>query len=187
MRVSHRPGCPVPLADLRYLRMTYVGFDGRAHTGEMVVHEEYAERVAHVFGRLYDVGWPIRRMRLVDEYGGEDRRSMAADNTSGFNCRRVAGSRSWSAHAFGAAIDLNPVQNPDLSGPSVTTRAGRRFAGVDRSAEEHAPPGVVTSDGPVVRAFARIGWVWGGTWTSGKDYQHFSAAVRPGVRRVTGG
>jgi poly-gamma-glutamate synthesis protein (capsule biosynthesis protein) len=167
--------------------MGYVGFDGRAHTGEMVVHEEYAERVAHVFGRLYDVGWPIRRMRLVDDYGGSDRRSMAADNTSGFNCRRVAGSRSWSAHAFGAAIDLDPVQNPDLSGPSVTPRAGRRFAGVDRSAAEHAPPGVVTADGPVVRAFARIGWVWGGTWTSGKDYQHFAAADVPGDRRVTGG
>jgi poly-gamma-glutamate synthesis protein (capsule biosynthesis protein) len=187
LRLSHHPGCPVPLADLRYLRMGYVGFDGRAHTGEMVVHEEYAERVAHVFGRLYDVGWPIRRMRLVDDYGGSDRRSMAADNTSGFNCRRVAGSRSWSAHAFGAAIDLDPVQNPDLSGPSVTPRAGRRFAGVDRSAAEHAPPGVVTADGPVVRAFARIGWVWGGTWTSGKDYQHFAAADVPGDRRVTGG
>jgi poly-gamma-glutamate synthesis protein (capsule biosynthesis protein) len=185
MRFSSRPGCPVPLADLRYLRMTYVGYDGRAHLGEMVVHEDYAVRVARVFARLYDAGWPIRRMRLVDDYLGNDESSMAANNTSGFNCRRVAGSRSWSAHAFGAAIDLNPVQNPDLSGPSVKPGAGRRFAAVDRSLEGHPPPGVIASDGPVVRAFARIGWTWGGTWSSGKDYQHFSATDRPGVRMVT--
>ena len=187
MRFSHHPGCPVPLADLRYLRMTYVGFDGRAHTGEMVVHEDYAERVAHVFRRLYDARWPIHRMRLVDDYGGNDRRSMAADNTSGYNCRRVAGSRAWSAHAFGAAIDLNPVRNPDLSGTSVAPRAGARFGSVDRSADGHPPPGVVTAGGPVVRAFARIGWTWGGTWSSGQDFQHFAATDAAGVRRVTEG
>jgi poly-gamma-glutamate synthesis protein (capsule biosynthesis protein) len=185
MRFSHRPGCPVPLADLRYLRMPYVGFDGRAHVGEMVVHEEYAVRVARVFGRLYDAGWPLRRMRLVDDYRGNDERSMAANNTSGFNCRRVAGSRSWSAHAFGTAIDIDPVQNPDLSGPSVKPGAGRRFVAVDRSFEGLTPLGVITSDGPVVRAFARIGWTWGGTWSSGRDYQHFSATDGPGVRMVT--
>jgi capsule synthesis protein PGA_cap/D-alanyl-D-alanine carboxypeptidase-like protein len=187
MRLSHRPGCPVLLADLRYLRMTYVGFDGKAHTGEMVVHEDYAVSVASVFGRLYDAGWPIRRMRLVDEYGGRDQRSMAANNTSGFNCRRVAGSRSWSAHAFGAAIDVNPVQNPDLSGPVSAPRAGKRFADLDRSVEGGVPRGVITATGTAARAFARIGWTWGGTWSSGQDYQHFSATDDPRVRMVTGG
>jgi poly-gamma-glutamate capsule biosynthesis protein CapA/YwtB (metallophosphatase superfamily) len=184
---SHHRGCPVPLAELRYLRMDYVGFDGSSHSGEMVVHEDYAEGIARVFGRLYDAGWPIRRMRLVDDYGGDDRRSMGADNTSGFNCRRVAGSRSWSAHAFGAAVDLNPVQNPDLSGPYVAPQVGRRYAGTNRSTEGQAPFGVVTAEGLVVRAFARIGWSWGGTWSSGKDYQHFWADDGRGVRMVTGG
>lgn len=178
MRFSHRPGCPVPLSDLRYLRMTYVGFDAHVHTGEMVVHRAYAAQVTTVFERLYDARWPIRRMRLVDDYGGDDQRSMEANNTSGFNCRRVAGGRSWSAHAYGAAIDLNPVQNPDLVGASVAPRAGRPFAAVDRSADAHPPQGVITADGPVVRAFARIGWEWGGTWSAAKDYQHFSAPHR---------
>lgn len=187
MRYSHRPGCPVRVGHLRYLRMTYVGFDGRAHLGEMVVHEDYAVPVARVFGRLYDAGWPIRRMRLVDDFRGKDQRSMAADNTSGFNCRTVAGSRAWSAHAFGAAIDLNPVQNPDLTGTSVRPGAGRRFVAVERSLDGHPPPGVITADGPVVRAFARIGWTWGGSWSSGPDYQHFSATDTPGVRMVTAG
>jgi len=181
MRASHRRGCPVPLADLRYLRMTYVGLDGSAHTGELVVHEDYAAPVAGVFRRLYDARWPIHRMRLVDDYAGSDRRSMAADNTSGYNCRRVAGSRAWSAHAFGAAIDINPARNPDLSGASVAPRDAARFGSVDRSADGHPPPGVITAAGPVVRAFARIGWTWGGTWSSGKDYQHFA------VGRVTEG
>jgi hypothetical protein len=160
---------------LRYLQMSYVGFDGRAHTGELVVHRDYAVPVATVFNSLYNARWPIRRMRLVDDYGGNDNRSMAANNTSGFNCRRVAGSGAWSAHAYGAAIDIDPVQNPDLTGALVTPRAGRPFAATDRSADAQPPPGVITVNGPVVRAFARIGWEWGGTWSSGKDYQHVSA------------
>lgn len=175
MGFSHRPGCPVPLTDLRHLRMAYVGFDGRPHVGELVIHEDHAEQVASVFRRLYDARWPIRRMRLVDDYGGDDIRSMSANNTSGYNCRRVAGSRAWSAHAYGAAVDINPMQNPDLSGDSVAPRAGHRFATTDRSADTQPPPGVITTNGPVVRAFARIGWQWGGTWSSAKDYQHFAA------------
>jgi poly-gamma-glutamate synthesis protein (capsule biosynthesis protein) len=175
MRFSHRPGCPVPLGDLRYLRMRYVGFDGRDRVGEMVVHERFAGSVARVFERLYTFRWPIHRMRLVDDYDGDDERSMAADNTSGFNCRRVAGSRSWSAHAAGIAIDVNPLENPDLTGPTTAPPSGGRFVEMDRSAGVPTARGVITSDGPVVRAFARIGWTWGGAWTSGADFQHFSA------------
>jgi hypothetical protein len=92
--------------------MTYLGFDGKSHTGEMAIHTDYAVQVAKVFQRLHDVRSPIRRMRLVDDYGAQDNRSMAANNTSGFNCRRVAGSRAWSAHAYGAAIDINPCKTP---------------------------------------------------------------------------
>jgi hypothetical protein len=174
MAFSYHPGCPISLTDLRYLQMAYVGFDGNAHTGEMVIHKDYAVQVATVFERLYDARWPIGQMRLVDDYRGDDNRSMAANNTSGFNCRRVAGSRAWSAHAYGAAIDINPVQNPDLTGASVAPLAGRRFAAIDRAADAHPARGVITAGGPVVQAFARIGWEWGGAWSSGKDYQHFS-------------
>lgn len=177
MRFSHHTGCPVPLADLRQLRMRYVGFDGRAHLGEMVVHADHATAVTRVFGRLYAAGFPIRRMRLVDAYRGDDERSMAADNTSAYNCRRVAGTATWSEHAYGAAVDVNPVENPWLHG-AVDPPAGRRYAGLDRSGRGPLPAGVIGHRGVVVRAFAGVGWGWGGAWATSRDYQHFSAPGR---------
>lgn len=176
---SHRPGCPVPLSDLRHLTMTYRGFGGAARTGEMVVHRAFAREVTEVFERLYDVGYPIARMRLVDHYGGDDDASMADNNTSGFNCRRVAGQEGWSDHAFGAAIDVNPVQNPYVRPGSIDPPAGRRFAGIDRGRSAPVPVGTIRQGDLLVREFARIGWEWGGYWTSSKDYQHVAARVRP--------
>ncbi len=182
MRSSHHAGCPVPWRELRYLQMSYVGFDGRSHTGELVAAAAYARDVVGVFRKLYDAQWPIQRMRLVDAYGGDDNRSMAADNTSGFNCRRVKGSQEWSDHAFGAAIDLNPVQNPYLTPSSVSPPASRRFTALDRAAGALVPEGTIRSDDVVVRAFAAIGWEWGGSWAE-PDYQHFSAASRVAAGR----
>jgi poly-gamma-glutamate synthesis protein (capsule biosynthesis protein) len=174
MRASHHAGCPVPWRELRYLQPSYVGFDGRPHIGELVVASAYARDVVGVFRKLYDARWPIRRMRLVDAYGADDDRSMAADNSSGFNCRRVKGSKKWSEHAFGAAIDLNPVQNPYRTGSSVAPPGSRRFAALDRAAGALVPRGTIRSEDVVVRAFTAIGWEWGGTWAE-PDFQHFSA------------
>ncbi len=182
MSTSHRAGCPVDLTDLRHLRLSHIGFDGRRHLGEMVVAARYARDVVRVFERLYDARWPIRRMRLVDTYGGADAASMAADNTSAYNCRRVGGSTSWSAHAYGAAIDFNPVENPYLTAGSIAPPAGRRFAGVDRSSNAPPRPGVIRADDVVVRAFAAIGWEWGGSWAE-PDYQHFAARERSAASR----
>jgi poly-gamma-glutamate synthesis protein (capsule biosynthesis protein) len=177
MQSSHHAGCPMPWRGLRYLQLSYVGFDGRSHTGELVVAAPYARDVVTVFRKLYEARWPIRRMRLVDDYGGDDDRSMAANNTSSFNCRTVQGSRTWSDHAFGAAIDLNPVQNPYLTGPSVAPPGSRRFATLDRDAGALVPEGTIRSGDLVVRAFEAIGWEWGGSWAQ-PDYQHFSATDR---------
>jgi hypothetical protein len=135
--------------------------------------------VTDVFGRLYDAGLPIARMRLVDDYDADDDASMAANNTSGFNCRRVAGQRSWSDHAFGAAIDVNPVQNPYVRPGSVDPPVGRRFAGIDRGRSSPAALGVIRQDDLLVREFARIGWEWGGDWVSSKDFQHVAASRTP--------
>jgi poly-gamma-glutamate synthesis protein (capsule biosynthesis protein) len=177
MRFSHHPGCPVPLTDLRYLQLTYLGFDAAAHTGELVVHEEYAASVVEAFHRLYAARWPIARMRLVDDYRGDDERSMAANNTSGYNCRRIQGRETWSAHAYGAAIDINPLQNPYLTGSTVHPPAAARFTTIDRSDHARVPVGAIRDGDVVVRAFARIGWDWGGRWTQ-KDYQHFTVFPR---------
>lgn len=166
--------CPVPLADLRHLEVTHVGFDGRAHRGELMVHEDVAEDIVEVFAALYDDRFPIRRMLLIDEYAGDDNASMAANNTSGYNCRRVAGQSTWSDHAYGRAIDINPVQNPYVVGGDVRPPAASRYVSVDRSENAPSERGVIR-DGDVVRkAFERLGWEWGGDYPD-PDFQHFSA------------
>lgn len=169
--VSWRPGCPVGFADLRLVTVTHWGFDGERRRGRLVVHREHAHPILRVMRRLYRLRFPIRRMRLVDAYGAEDRRSMAADNTSAFNCRTVAGTTRWSEHAYGRAIDLNPIENPYVTDSGyVSPPAGAPYAHRSRHAK-----GMVHRGGPVVRAFAAAGWEWGGNWPWPKDYQHFSA------------
>ncbi|GAA3443317.1 hypothetical protein Pve01_27960 [Planomonospora venezuelensis] len=160
----------MPVRDLRLVTMTYWGFDGRPHLGELVVHEDVTGDVVTVFRRLYGWRWPIYRMELVDVYGGDDFDSIDAGNTSAFNCRPATGSSSWSQHAYGRAIDLNPRENPYVSSDgSVAHRNARKFARRPVDA-----PGVINPGDRVVRAFERLGWEWGGYWSGIKDYQHFS-------------
>lgn len=173
MASSHRPGCPVPLADLRYLRLSHWDFNGRVRSGELVIAAEHAGDVVAVFRKLYAARFPIQRMVLVSEYGGDDEKSMAANNSSGFNCRTVAGTDRWSQHSFGTAIDLNPVQNPHVTQAGVSPKAGQPYART--GARRAAVKGLITADSVVVQAFHDAGWEWGGDWTTPKDYQHFSA------------
>jgi hypothetical protein len=174
MKYSWRPGCPVPLKNLRLIKMSYWGFDGSAHMGEMVLNKRVVDDVLGVFRKMFDARFPIRRMRLVDAYRGNDDRSMAADNTSAFNCRKVTGGSSWSQHAYGWAIDINPVENPYISRSGrVSPPAGAKFADRSRRAK-----GMIHRGDVVYRAFRSIGWGWGGNWRSIKDYQHFSLTGR---------
>lgn len=171
--VSWHRGCPVPVSGLRLVTLTYWGFDGLPRDGQLVVNRDAVRPIVRVMHVLYDARFPIRRMVLVDRYGADDDRSMAADNTSAFNCRPVEGTTRWSQHAYGRAIDINPVENPYVLGDHVSPPSGRRFA--DRS--KHAM-GMIHAGDAVVRAFASVGWRWGGYWASPKDYQHFSASGR---------
>ena len=170
---SWHAGCPVGPARLRRIRLRYWGFDGTVHTGALVVNAGAVGDIVRVFSRLYEAHFPIRRMRPIDAYGGNDERSLAADNTSAFNCRYTVGPgpRRWSAHAYGLAIDVNPVENPYLERGRVHPRAGRAY--LDRA---HVRPGMAVRGGVLVRAFARVGWEWGGRWTGTPDYQHFSSS-----------
>ncbi|MEX2106780.1 MAG: M15 family metallopeptidase [Solirubrobacterales bacterium] len=169
--VSWHRGCPVGLDELRLLSVSHWGFDGDVHRGRLVVNRDSAQEMLGVMRKLYRLRFPIRRMRLVDAYGADDHHSMDADNTSAFNCRFVSGTDRWSEHAYGRAIDVNPIENPYASGDGyVSPPAGARFA--DRS---RRVPGLIHREGPVVEAFADAGWEWGGDWTWPKDFQHFSA------------
>jgi hypothetical protein len=167
-----RPGCPVGPESLRRVEVTHRGFDGLDHQGVLIVHADHARAIVDVFSQLYAAGFPIERMQPVDAYGGSDDASMAANNTSAFNCRQVTGGTRYSEHSYGWAIDVNPVQNPYVRGTTVLPPAGRDH--LDRSP---APGRIIAGDGTVA-AFASIGWSWGGAWTTLKDYQHFSATNR---------
>jgi hypothetical protein len=171
--VSWRPGCPVALRDLRLVTASHWGFDGRLRIGRLVVHRDVAAEIVVVLRRLYEARFPIRRMVLVDRYGGSDFRSIEADNTSAFNCRSVEGTTRWSEHAYGRAIDVNPIENPYVSGGRTSHPASVPYLDRSPCRKGMACPGNV-----LVRAFEAIGWGWGGNWTSAKDYQHFSASGR---------
>jgi D-alanyl-D-alanine carboxypeptidase len=171
-RISWRPGCPVALRDLRMLTVSHWGFDGRRRTGRLVVHETAASPLRTAFRRLYATRFPVRKIVPIDAYGGSDFRSIEADNTSAFNCRRATGSSSWSEHAYGRAIDVNPIENPYTENGRVYHRASRSYV-----ARRQVRKGMAVEGGALVRAFDAIGWGWGGRWTgSVKDYQHFSSS-----------
>jgi len=166
---SWHPGCPVPIRKLRLVRVSIHKFDGSKRQARLIVHRVEAHNIVRVMHKLWRADYDIRRMRLIDAYGADDDRSMRHDNTSAFNCRYVAGTSNWSMHAYGKAIDLNPVENPYVSGSHVSPAKGAKYA--DRCCHR----AIVHPGDKVVRAFASVGWGWGGSWTgSTKDYQHFS-------------
>ncbi len=173
MRLASYPSdCPLPLSELRYLQVPYRGFDGLAHTGELVVNVAIANGVEQIFTDLFRLSYPIEKMRLVDDYGGDDESSMSDDNTSCFNYRLIDGSTRLSLHAYGLALDVNPLYNP-----YVRTGFGNRDVlpinaapYVDREGDcpYYIRRGDVCHD-----LFCRHGFAWGGDWKHSKDYQHF--------------
>ena len=174
---SWRRGCPVALSDLRLLTVTHWGFDGRAHTGQLVVNERFAVPLSRVFRRLYELRFPIRHMSFADAYGPSGSRPADGDITASFECRQAVpspctggtGTGSWSMHAYGEAVDLNPVENPYVGCGMTRDPSARRYLNRSRHLR-----GMVTP--AVVRAFKSIGWGWGGSWSgSTKDYMHFSS------------
>lgn len=176
MKSSYRAGCPVPLKNLRYIELSHFDFGGTPKQGELVVAASEVPAVLQIFRKLYQARYPIERMELVSDYGGNDDRSMAANNSSAFNCRSVANTDRWSEHSYGKAIDLNPLQNPYVVGDSIMPPEGERFAFIERQPGTEAPKGAIVDNDAAVRAFEAAGWVWGGDWVSSKDYQHFSAS-----------
>lgn len=164
-----RPGCPVGLGKLRLVTVLRYDFRGRIRPGRLVVHNSVAKDVVAAFRSLYERRFPIRYMTPIERFGGSDFRSIQADNTSAFNCRRVAGTSRWSNHAYGTAIDINPIENPYVTAAGTTSHPKSEPYINRRPRKGMAVPG-----GPLVTAFTRLGWDWGGRWTPDKDYQHFS-------------
>ena len=170
---SYKDGCPVAVEDLRYLRVLHKDLSGRTLVGEMVANRSIADDLLEIFRVLYDTGYPIERMRLIDDYDGDDEASMLANNSSCFNYRRKAHMSSVSKHAYGEAVDINPLYNPYYR----VTPAGARIVEpasaapyVDRAADF---PYKIERGDLCHRLFLEHGFHWGGSWTRSKDYQHF--------------
>ena len=170
LRFSYRAGCPIGPSELRAVSVSHWGFDGTPRVGRIVVAKRVAPGLVSVFRTLWRERFPIRRLQPVSVYRGSDDASMAADNTSGFNCRLVGGTNRWSMHAYGEAVDVNTVENPYVRGSTVSPPSGRRY--LDRGSSR---PGMAVRNGVLVRAFAAAGWKWGASFG---DYQHFSTTGR---------
>ncbi|MEY2463040.1 MAG: hypothetical protein QOH64_1178 [Acidimicrobiaceae bacterium] len=166
---SWHEGCPVDPSELRMLTVTFVGFDGGEHTGRVVVNADVADDVVEVFRRLHAAAFPIRKLKPIFTQAEYDDFETPDDNSTGYSCRNAvndSGTASWSLHAYGHAIDINPIENPYVQGDRVTPAAGAEYT--DRS---DVRPGMAVPGSAIVNAFRAVGWGWGASF---KDYQHFS-------------
>jgi hypothetical protein len=172
--VTWHDGCPVGLDDLRELTVTYLNFAKQTKTGVLIVNKEVAPDLERLMDDLYRHGFQIERISPVEEFGGSDDASMAANNTSAFNCRDTTGRPGvFSNHSWGRAIDINPLTNPYVKGDIVLPPGGRAY--LDRT---KSYPGSILADSYIVKLFESAGWTWGGRWKDRQDYQHFEKPRR---------
>ena len=162
--------CRLGYDELRYVRILYVDFEGNTQEGELMVNYQVADDTLHIFHELFTAGYQLCSVRLVDDFGepGDDNVSMAADNTSAFNYRRVSGSKKLSWHSYGCAIDINPLENPYINGKKVSPPAGRDFTN-RKNKRSH----MIDHKDLAYKVFRSYGWKWGGDFSGDKDYQHF--------------
>ncbi len=160
--------------DLRYIKVKYINFKGETKTGELIVNKRIAKKTANIFYELYKIRYPIQRIRLIDEYNGDDESSMSHNNSSAFNYRKIAGTETLSKHAYGLAIDINPRINPYIVGNRVSPENAKIYRNRNRKTNKGKYRRyMIHKNDKIVKIFERHGFSWGGDWTSRKDYQHF--------------
>lgn len=169
--LSFGQDCSTAREDLRLLYLLHRNFAGQAQTGEMICHKSVARELLEIFRELYEAKYPIEKILLVDEYGADDLRSMADNNTSCFNFRTKPGMKQLSQHSLGLAVDINPLYNPYVKGFVIKPAGGVKYADRTRNCPYYIKSGDVCHT-----AFTRRGWKWGGVWRSVQDYQHFEKA-----------
>ncbi|QZY30701.1 M15 family metallopeptidase [Nocardioides coralli] len=172
-RSTWEPRCPVAADELAWLRLTFLGFDDRRHTGELLVHASAVRDIDRVFRRLWEARFPLEQVVIVRSHDPDGPRTGDGNGTGAFVCRPTTGGTTFSQHAYGLAVDVNAFQNPYRKGEVVLPELASAY--LDRS---RVRPGMITADGPVVAAFRQIGWQWGGEWRGLLDFQHFSANGR---------
>ena len=168
-RSTWKPACPVRADQLDWVRVTYVGFDGKRHSGELLAHRDVSDDLVSVFRALWRARFPIEEIRITEARELDLKPTGDGNNTGVFTCRPMLDGSGFSEHAYGRAIDINPFQNPYHQGGIVLPELASAY--LDRGNER---PGMIFGGGPVVGAFDSIGWQWGGRWRNSTDLQHFS-------------
>lgn len=169
-----KEGALISLSELRSVKVRYINFKGKTKVGTLIVNKKIAEKTAKVFYELYKIKYPIQKIETVDTYGGDDERSMSANNTSAFNYRLIAGSKKLSQHAKGMAIDINPKINPCVKKGVVQPANGSVYANRSKkSCKGKYKKYMIRKNDKVYKIFKKYGFSWGGDWRSLKDYQHF--------------
>lgn len=173
-RYTWRPECPVSLKNLAYVQLFFWGFDDQPHQGVLIVNKDVAQDVVQIFKRLYQIHFPIQSLNTMDQYQGDDARSMSANNTSAFNCRAMSGTKNIiSQHSYGRAIDINPLINPYINGRYFQPPNANAY--LDRN---QRVKGMITENSEIYRIFHQHGWSWGGKWQRFKDDQHFEKGAK---------
>jgi len=172
---SHKKNCPIPLTMLRYLTLEYIDFSGNIKLGELIVHKDVSFEIVKIFKTLYETKYPIYKMELVSNYKGNDFNSIEANNTSAYNCRNVEGTNTWSRHAYGKAIDINPIQNPYISkkGNISHKKSFKYKTRIHKNLNNPKDKAMILKNDIVTKMFKKYNWNWGGDWSTIKDYQHF--------------
>lgn len=172
--ITYHKGCPVSLDDLRIVNVKYLGFDETEHFGDIVVHKDIALEVSKIFEELFTISYPIRKIFPIEKYNGDDFQSIEDDNTSAFNCRLAEGSKKFSKHSYGKAIDINPLENPYVYKDGTTSHKDSvKYLIREQNGDSLEKRAVLTSSSQTVQIFKKYGWKWGGDWKNTKDYQHF--------------
>jgi hypothetical protein len=171
--ISYKDNKYIKISDLADAKVTYYGFDDKTHAGELIVNKKVAKDVIEIFKELYKAKFPIEKIRLIDDYNADDDLSMSDNNTSAFCYRTVANTNKISMHGYGMAIDINPIQNPCISGKDVSPQ--NAYSYLNRNLRKK---GMIIKNDVCYKAFTKRGWKWGGNWKNPKDYQHFEIDKR---------
>ncbi len=169
---SFKDDCTLPREDLRYIHVLHKDLDGNTHEGEMICNVYIAYDVIDIFMKLYEAGYPIEKIRLVDEYNADDETSMRDNNSSSFNFRFISHTTKISKHGLGLAVDINTLYNPyikEVNGKRILEPATAEDY-IDRSKDF---PYKIDTEDLCYKLFTAHGFEWGGSWKSAKDYQHF--------------
>lgn len=172
--VSYHANPNIKYSDLRYVQVKHYDFKGNVVNGELVVHKKIADKTVKIFYELYKIKYPIQRMKLIDDYGGDDEISMSENNSSAFNYRKIAGKSKLSNHAYGLAIDINPRINPYITSKGIAPSNGKVYKNRNKkTCKGKYADYMISGKSEIVKIFKKYGFSWGGDWTKSKDYQHF--------------